>query len=99
MHRPSTLGEPAAEELLLGSFVHGLGQMFDALLIAPRVVDDQAALVFTEVNVRVVDVSGPLDLFLLGLFIGWLRVWSRSLIPGIFVHFVHNFALVLMDLP
>ena len=60
-------GEPAPEELLLGPVVYGLRQMLDAVLIAPGVVDNQAALVLAEIQVRVVDVAGCGDPLTLGL--------------------------------
>jgi len=36
-------------------------------------------------------------LFFLGLYLGWLRNRSRSLIPGMIAHFSHNLVCVLAD--
>ena len=76
----SMLGKPPAKELLLGAFVNGLGQMLDALLIAPRVVDDQPPLVLAEVKVRVVEVLRGCNPLTLG--VGELRVSNLPIFIG-----------------
>ena len=57
------------------------------------------ALVVTAILFAVIHVSvfsGPY-LFGLGLFLGWLRVRSNSLIPCMAVHFVHNLVVILIE--
>ena len=53
--------KPAAQELLLGPVVSRLGEVLDALLIAPGIVDDEVVSPFAEINVGVVQVDGVSD--------------------------------------
>ena len=53
---PSLFRKPAVQELFEGAVVNGFGQVLDALLVAPGIIDHEPALPFTEVDVRVVQV-------------------------------------------
>ena len=52
------LGEPTAQELLLGPIIDGLRQMLDSLLVAPGVIDYQPALPLAKVDVGVIQIHG-----------------------------------------
>src|SRR5438477_4292324 len=53
--------EPGSKELDEVAVIDGFGEVFDALLVAPRVVDEQAALPFAEIDVGVIQVDGVGD--------------------------------------
>src|SRR4051812_23916092 len=50
------LRKPPAQKLLQCSVIHGFGEEFRALLVAPRVIQRQSALPFAEVQVGIVQV-------------------------------------------
>ena len=58
LRKLSLRGKPAIQKLGEASIVNRFGKMFDALLIAPRVIDNEASLPLAEVNVGVVQVDG-----------------------------------------
>src|SRR5690349_6022474 len=53
--------EVAAQQVGQRSFANGLRQKLGALLVAPAVVDNRLALVLAQVQIGIVDVSGPGD--------------------------------------
>lgn len=36
-------------------------------------------------------------LFIIGMYLGWLREWSKSLYPSMLVHFIHNLLVTLQE--
>ena len=50
----AALREPCFEELRLSSVVPGFSQVFDALLVTPRIVDYEATVPFAKINVGII---------------------------------------------
>ena len=62
--------------------------------VRPPTAIAMTAVLFATIHCRLA--SAPI-LLLLGLFLGWLRHRSRSLYPGMLVHFAHNLAVLLIE--
>jgi membrane protease YdiL (CAAX protease family) len=72
------------------------GLMFERLR---TVVSPQQAVVVTAMLFAIIHVS-PLSmpyLLLMGLVLGWLRLRSGSLLPGMVLHAAHNLVIVLLE--
>ncbi|MFH2001045.1 MAG: CPBP family intramembrane glutamic endopeptidase [Planctomycetota bacterium] len=72
----------------------GLIQSKLAIAIGKKEAWLLTAVMFTIIHVAVLSWG---VLLLLGLFLGWLRNRTGSLIPGMIIHFLYNFVVVILE--
>lgn len=64
-----------------------------------RVLGDREALIVSALMFGILHLSIPSlpHLLVLGLILGWLRLRTKSLLPGMVLHFTHNFLVILSE--
>ena len=64
-----------------------------------RVLGDREALIVSALMFGILHLSIPSlpHLLVLGLILGWLRLRTKSLLPGMALHFTHNFLVILSE--
>jgi membrane protease YdiL (CAAX protease family) len=83
--QPAVFEEIAFRGMILGSLLHLLEQR-DAIMVS--------GLMFAILHLSVPSLP---HLLVLGLVLGWLRARTKSLFPGMALHFTHNFLVLFSE--